>query len=127
MFCQQLELSTKGPADTLGDGECLFRALSQAQAVVSRGSCWAMTHSTEAQSGYLEARSIAAAEIRDNGLIQAGIVEYAAQIASDNRFQGAKYADALLGHDATMLPGLIADRIAQPVTAGEVKEPGNLE
>ena len=51
-FPEQMGLGTKGPADTIADGECQFRGFSQSEAVISKGTVWSMSNSEEAQSGY---------------------------------------------------------------------------
>ena len=115
---EQMGLGTKGPADTTGNGECQFRSFSQSEAVVCKGTIWAMTNSDEAQSGYASAMSTAAFGIRDNPVIQEGIVDCADQLTSDNRYQGSNYQQALQGQDASALPGLVADSIQKPISSG---------
>ena len=105
-FCDQLGLGTRGPAGTAADGECLFRSFAQSDAMISKGTLWAMTHSEQAQSKYAVLRHTAAAQIRENSLIKDGIVQYAAQLTSDNRFQGADYER------------LLAASIHMPVSSG---------
>ena len=117
-FLEQMGLGTKGPADTIGDGECQFRGFSQSEAVISKGTVWSMSNSEEAQSGYASARSIAVAAIRANPVVQEGIVEHASQVTSDSRHQGRDYRQALGGENASALPALMADKVQMPISSG---------
>ena len=79
-FCEQIGLGTRGPAGTVADAECLFRSFAQSDAMISKGTLWAMIHSEGAQSKYAVLRHTAAAQIRGNSLIQDGLVQYAEQL-----------------------------------------------
>lgn len=115
---EQMGLGTKGPADTIGDGECQFRSFSQSEAVVRKGTVWSMTHSEEAQSGYVSARRTSAAAIRASDALQKGIVDRAEQLTSDSRHQGCNYQHALQGQDVSSLPSLVADKVMKPISLG---------
>ena len=80
----------------------------------------AMTHSENAQSAYVVHGHAAAAQIRRDSLIQNGIVQTAAQLTSDNRFQRADSEQLLAGQDASALPGLLADSIDMTISAGMI-------
>lgn len=118
-FLEQIGLGTKGPADTTGDGECQFRGFSQSEAAISKGTIWAVSNSEEAQSDHAAARTIAAVAIKANSVIQDGIVEFADQLTSDNRYQGCNYQQALAGQDVSVLPDLVADKMMLPISSGD--------
>lgn len=80
-----------------------------------------MSNSEEAQSDHAAARTIAAAAIKANSVIQEGIVEFADQLTSDNRYQGCNYQQALAGQGVSALPDLVADNIMMPSSSGDVK------
>ena len=77
---QQMGLGTKGPADTVGDGKCLFRSFPQQQAAHHRGTAWVMQNSEQAQLGFVAAQSGAADALQQTPDITAKVVAHAAQI-----------------------------------------------
>ncbi len=102
-FLEQMGLGTKGPADTIGDGECQFRSFSQSIAGFSKGTVWSMSNSEEAQSGYASARSIAAAAITTNSVIREGIVEHADQLMRKGACCGAQVDIIVIAPDQVLL------------------------
>ena len=60
-----LGLVTLGPTDTVGDGECMYRALSQQLKTFTPeyGTIWGLQHTMLAQKGFQQLRQDAADEI----------------------------------------------------------------
>ena len=81
---QQMGRGSTGPADTVGDGECLFRSFSQQQAAhnCDRGTAWAMQNSEQAQLGFAAARLRAADALQHTPDITTKVIAHAAQIVS---------------------------------------------
>ncbi|DBB00845.1 TPA: hypothetical protein ACH3X1_000768 [Trebouxia sp. C0004] len=111
-FCQQMGIGSKGPADTIGDGECQFRGLSQQQSVLdgSRGTVWAMTNSHEAQSRFAQERLTAATGLENIDFLKEVIPsEYADQILNGRSSIARAYKKALGGQDRSALTQVMAD------------------
>ena len=72
-----LGLVTLGPADTIGDGECMYRAISQQLKVVTGQytAVWAVQHSELAQTDFQQLRQDAAAEISTNESMQQLLIQ----------------------------------------------------
>ena len=121
-YMQQMGLASKGPADTIGDGNCQFRALSQQQAVQdsSKGTIWAMNHSVEAQAQHASLRLTAAAELRENEILQNMIVpDHVDQVLRGGHANSAAYNQALGCRPTSALPYAMADKLEQLAAEGQ--------
>ena len=119
---QQMGLGCKGPTDTAGDGECMFRAFSQQQACHdrNRGTAWAMDNSEAAQQAFGPARTAAAAEFETNPELRASVVKYAAHILDRACLPNGPILRKALGrHDASQLPDIMAAKVRLPAAQGE--------
>ena len=117
-YMHHLGLGTKGPTDTVGDGECLFRGFSQQQAVQDsdKGTAWAMSNSLDAQKGFAAARVAAATVLRSDQVIRAGITVNAAHILKIQPNLSQALGDR--GHAA--LPDVMAAKTQLTIDEGNV-------
>ena len=116
LYMHYLGLGTKGPTDTIGDGECLFRGFSQQQAVQDsdRGTAWAMSNSLDAQKGYAAARVAAATVLRSDLVIRAGIIVNAAHILEIQPILSQALGDG----DHAALPDVMAAKTQLTIDEG---------
>ena len=120
---QQMGLGTTGPADTVGDGECLFRSFSQQQAAhnCDRGTAWAMQNSEQAQLGFATARLRAADALQHTPDITAKVVAHAAQILDAQCVPNGPLLSQALGRkDVSCLPDVMAAKLRRTVAEGKV-------
>lgn len=118
-----LGLVTLGPKDTAGDGECMYRAISQQLSMLQpeRGTIWTLQHSEQAQSGFPGLRIKAAEEVSSNAWLQQRLISDSALLVSKSA-ANPNHADilkkAMRRKAPSALPDVLAAKVKIPIAEG---------
>ncbi|KAL3130181.1 hypothetical protein ABBQ38_008486 [Trebouxia sp. C0009 RCD-2024] len=120
-----LGLVTLGPKDTAGDGECMYRAISQQLSMLQpeRGTIWTLQHSEQAQSGFPGLRIKAAEEVSSNAWLQQRLISDSALLVSKSA-ANPNHADilkkAMRRKAPSALPDVLAAKVKIPIAEGGI-------
>ena len=110
---QRMGIGTTGPASTVGDGECLFRSMSQQRAArsIDKGTVWAMSNPQQAQIDFAAQQVQAAETLQHDSDIRARVVANAAQILNPAAPNRALLRKALRRQSVSCLPDFMAAKL----------------
>lgn len=119
-----LGLVTLGPTDTVGDSECMYRALSQQLRMVmpEYGTSWALQHSEQAQDGFQGLRNEAAAEIGSNAWLQQYLINdsnFLLGNSGPHPYRADILKKDMMNKTPLALPGVLAARVRSPIARGK--------